>query len=242
MIFAHRTDIGKRSSNQDFFYVPAEDEPQLVIVADGMGGHRAGDLASRKAVQSMVDYIKAAGEGAPPERLLSQAVSNANRQIHNISAQDESCAGMGTTVVAALVEAERFTFANVGDSRLYLIGAEGIARISRDHSLVEELVQSGIITRQQAKTHPQRNILTRAVGASRFVETDTGSAAWRRGDIIMLCSDGLHGSLTDEEMARIIAESRDLLEACDALTDAALANGSTDNITVILVQNTEGGL
>lgn len=242
MIYAHRTDIGRRSSNQDFFHVPNENEPQLAIVADGMGGHRAGDLASSIAVRSILEYVNSSDDERAPG-LLQRAVSRANSNIFDIASTDADCMGMGTTVVMAFIEAESFTFANVGDSRLYLLNGEGLKQITRDHTLVEELVHSGVITRRQAEVHPQRNILTRAVGTARFIKADTGKVRWKRGDVIMLCSDGLYGSVSRAEMESIISlNTDDLLQACDELTETALENGSNDNITVVLVKNTGGAL
>ncbi|MBR5948923.1 MAG: Stp1/IreP family PP2C-type Ser/Thr phosphatase [Clostridia bacterium] len=241
MIFAHRTDIGRRQSNQDFFHVPEENEKQLVIVADGMGGHRAGDVASRKAIEAILDFADASRE-EPSAQFLTQAISIANRCIFDIAAREGDCMGMGTTVVMAYVETDRIIYANVGDSRLYHFNGETLRQVTRDHSLVEELVRSGVITRRQAEVHPQRNILTRAVGTARFIKSDTGTIRWKRGDIIMLCSDGLHGSVSLKEMERIISNSSDMLEACDELTETALDNGSNDNITVVLVKNAGGAL
>ena len=165
MIFAHRTDIGRRKTNQDFFHVPDEKEMQLAIVADGMGGHRAGEVASRKAVEAMLEYSEGK-QALSPRELLEHAVSYANRSVFELACSDEEYAGMGTTIVAAYFENESFTFANVGDSRLYHFSGERLTQLSSDHSLVEELVQSGVITRRQAEGHPQRNILTRAVGCT----------------------------------------------------------------------------
>ena len=241
MIYAYRTEVGRRQSNQDYFYTPEEHERPVAIVADGMGGQRAGNVASLVAVDSIHEYIETS-EQTRPMLLLQHAVAYANQRIFNIAREDEDCMGMGTTIVMAYVEGERFTFANVGDSRLYHFDGESIRQVTRDHSFVEELVRSGVITRQQAFTHPQRNILTRAVGTSQFVKADTGTIRWKLGDVIMLCSDGLHGSLEKEEMENILASNRDLLDACDELTETAYRNGSSDNITVVLVKNTEGAL
>lgn len=129
---------------------------------------------------------------------------------------------------------------NVGDSRLYLFNGESLKLITRDHSFVEELVRSGVITREQAETHPQRNILMRAVGTSPFIKADTGIVEWKDGDIIMLCSDGLHGSMNIRLAEEILSSESNLLTACDRLTDAALAAGSSDNVTVVLVKNAGG--
>lgn len=162
------------------------------------------------------------------------------KQIFDAAQQDESCAGMGTTVVMAYVRPQRFTFAKRGRHRLYLFNGESLKLITRDHSFVEELVRSGVITREQAETHPQRNILMRAVGTSPFIKADTGIVEWKDGDIIMLCSDGLHGSMNISLAEEILSSESNLLTACDRLTDAALAAGSSDNVTVVLVKNAGG--
>ena len=239
MIYAYRTEIGRRRSNQDYFLAPEAGEKPVVAVADGMGGHCAGNIASMIAVDSIREYVET-NEEPRTQLLLQHAITYANHRIFDVASMDEDCMGMGTTVVMACVEPTRFTYANVGDSRLYLFDGEHIRQLTRDHSFVEELVSSGVITRQQAAVHPQRNILTRAVGTAQFVKADTAVSAWKEGDIIMLCSDGLHGSISREETEEILRTSADLLEACDRLTETALDNGSTDNITVVLVQNTGG--
>ena len=239
MIYAYRTDIGRRQSNPDYFYTPEAGEKPVVIVADGMGGHRAGNVASLIAVDSIHEYVETI-DGQRPSLLLQHAVNYANHRIFDISSMDKDCKGMGTTVVMAYVEPGRFTYANVGDSRLYLFDGAHLRQITRDHSFVEELVRSGVITRAEAEVHPQRNILTRAVGTAQFVKADTGTIKWKEGDILMLCSDGLHGSVSRQDAELILGKRGDLLEACDLLTEAALDNGATDNITVVLVQNTGG--
>lgn len=241
MIYAYRTEIGRRQSNQDYFYTPEAGEKPVVVVADGMGGHRAGNVASLIAIDSIHEYIESNDESRI-QILLQHAISYANHRIFDVASSDEDCSGMGTTVVMAYVESTKFTYAHVGDSRLYLFDGEHLRQLTRDHSFVEELVHSGVITRQEAETHPQRNILTRAVGTAQFVKADTGVSKWKRGDIIMLCSDGLHGSVSRQEAEEILSTCTDMLDACDRLTEAALSNGSTDNITVAIVQNTGGEL
>lgn len=239
MIYAYRTDIGQRKSNQDFFYAPEPGEKPIVVVADGMGGHRAGNVASLIAIESIRNYVASSDEPRI-QTLLQHAVSYANHRIFDVASTEADCMGMGTTVVMAYVEPERFTYANVGDSRLYIFDGAHLRQLTRDHSFVEELVHSGVITRQQAEVHPQRNILTRAVGTSQFVKADTAVAKWGKGDVILLTSDGLHGSVPREEAEDILVHRHDLLEACDLLCEAALRNGSTDNITVVMVENTGG--
>ena len=237
------TDVGMvRQVNQD--YVFATDRPlgilrNLFVVADGMGGHQAGDYASKYTVEVLQRELKAS-EGEDVEKVLVNAIKTANREIIKEASRDVHLKGMGTTVVMAYVRPQRFTFANVGDSRLYLFNGESLKLITRDHSFVEELVRSGVITREQAETHPQRNILMRAVGTSPFIKADTGIVEWKDGDIIMLCSDGLHGSMNISLAEEILSSESNLLTACDRLTDAALAAGSSDNVTVVLVKNAGG--
>lgn len=236
MIYAYRTDQGLRQCNEDCCYTPDGAACPLVVVADGMGGHKAGNIASLLAVESIVEY---ADKNNLPKKqqLLQKAISVANHRIFDIASKDEDCMGMGTTVVIAYAEPSRFTYAHVGDSRLYYFNGSKLRRMTSDHSFVEELVSAGLITPEQAWVHPQRNILTRAVGTAQFVKAATGVCAWGEGDIIMLCSDGLHGSVKDEDMERILSSTNDLLDACDMLTEMALNNGSKDNITVVLAKN-----
>ena len=240
MIYAFRSERGMRQKNEDWFYVPDEGEIPIVIVADGMGGHIAGEVASRTAVSRIVDFIWRAEPGLNSISLLRQAVNDANRTVFEMSMTDDRYIGMGTTVVMALLEPDRYTLANIGDSRLYHFDGERLRRITTDHSYVQELVKSGAITEEQAKSHPQRNLITRAVGTSRFEKADAGVKNWKYGDILLLCSDGLCGTLDDSEMERIVRTTPDLLDCCDMLTELALAKGSSDNITVVLVKNEEG--
>lgn len=241
MIYAYRTEIGRRKTNQDYFYTPEKGDYPIVIVADGMGGHRAGNVASLVAVDSICEYVSHHFEQRPSV-LMQHAINYANQRIFDISLNDEDCMGMGTTVVMARVDDESFTYANVGDSRLYHFNGQTLKQVSRDHSLVEEMVQSGIISKKQAMSHPQKNILTRAVGTAQFVKADIASMRWNKGDMLLLCSDGLHGSVTRRFMEKTLACATDLLCACDELVESAYENGSTDNITVIIVKNTGGAL
>lgn len=240
MIYAYRTETGLRQSNQDYCYTPNEGTKPIVIVADGMGGHLAGNVASLLAVESICEYIETCDSSMRKPMMLQHAITYANHRIFDIASRDDDCMGMGTTVVLAYIDIDKYVYANVGDSRMYHFDGTQLRQMTRDHSFVEELVSAGAITRQQASEHPHRNILTRAVGTSQYVKADTGTSSWKKGDILMLCSDGLYGSMTNEEMKQILFGSRDLLEACDALTEIALQNGSRDNITVILVKNDMG--
>lgn len=238
------TDVGvKRNMNQDFVY--ASDQPvgnlsNLYIVADGMGGHNAGDLASRYTVETMVDYI----EGAKETRaipLLEAAVAAANSEVMKKSMTDKSLAGMGTTVVAATVQEDCLYVANVGDSRLYLLD-DGIEQITRDHSLVEEMVRAGELGREDARNHPEKNIITRAVGVRERIRVDFFDVALNPGDRFLLCSDGLTNMVDDEEILDLVNRERSLEAAAHRLVAMANRNGGKDNISVVLVEPTASGV
>ncbi len=231
------TDIGKkRKLNQDFVYTsnePVGNLPNVFIVADGMGGHNAGDYASKCTVQTMVREIKGCFEKSPI-RILSKAICVANDRIRRKAREDESLTGMGTTVVAATCLGKYLQVANVGDSRLYIIN-DDIRQITRDHSLVEEMVRMGGIDREAAKHHPDKNIITRAIGARDTIEIDFFYEELKDGDIVLLCSDGLTNMLEDEEIGRILKGAGSLEERAEKLIEAANNNGGKDNIAVIII-------
>lgn len=241
MIYAYRSEKGLRNHNEDSFYIPGEGERPVVIVADGMGGHRAGEVASGMAIERIVDYIGKAECGSSSITLLKQAVNEANRIVFESALGNDEYTGMGTTVVMALLNTEKYTVANIGDSRLYHFDGMRLKRVTVDHSYVQELVSSGLITEEQAREHPQRNLVTRAVGTSRFEKADVAVKRWKRGDVLLLCSDGLCGVADDSEIERVLKERQDLLECCDELSALALECGSTDNITIVMVRNAEVG-
>ncbi len=231
------TDIGKkRKLNQDYVYVsedPIGNLPNLFIVADGMGGHNAGDYASKCTVETIVREIKGCFE-KNPVRILSKAIRIANDQIRQKAREDESLLGMGTTVVAATCLGHYLQVANVGDSRLYIINHE-IRQITRDHSLVEEMVRMGGIDKAAARNHPDKNIITRAVGATDTVEIDFFHEELTPGDMILMCSDGLTNMLEDEDIGRILREKASIEERAQKLIEAANNNGGRDNIAVIII-------
>ena len=232
------TDIGKkRSMNQDYVY--ASDQPvgnlkNLLIVADGMGGHNAGDLASRYTVQEMLAYIKESEEDRPVP-LLSMAIHHANEQVLEKAESEKELEGMGTTLVAATVQDEYLYVANVGDSRLYLID-DGIEQITHDHSLVEEMIRIGELQRKDAKNYPDRNVITRAIGVRVPVRVDFFDVKLEHGDKILLCSDGLTTMVEDEEILEIVRKSSSIEEAASTLVDTANKNGGKDNISVVLAE------
>ena len=235
MKYCALTEKGKRRHNEDFVFVPANGEVALAVVADGMGGHKAGDTASAMAVEVMVAEIR--GGGASPERLLKGAVEAANAAVYAASRQNSECMGMGTTAVLAMPFESSYVAANIGDSRIYHYHDGILTQISRDHSYVQELVDSGYITKAQAAVHPRRNVITRAIGTSSKEKADVFRRDWQPGDMLLLCTDGLHSALEDMDIARILSEESDLEEACKRLVSEALYGGSTDNVSVALILN-----
>ena len=232
------TDVGMvRQVNQDYVFTtgkPLGILQNLFVVADGMGGHQAGDYASKCTVEVMIKEI-AKSEGEDIERVLVKAIKAANREIIKEASGDEHLKGMGTTVVAATVKEQMLYFANVGDSRLYLIN-QGIQQLSKDHSLVEEMVRLGGIKPEEAKHHPDKNIITRAIGAKEGVEPDFFEHSLKKGDIILMCSDGLSNMIEDEEIFQIVKSGRDVVEITEDLIETANENGGKDNIGVVVIE------
>lgn len=233
-----RTDVGRRRQrNEDYLSVNETRHGLLLVVCDGMGGHVGGERASRLAVKQFIESFES-GQGDP--RILFQvAVERANASVYRESTTNAEYAGMGTTLVAALVVRDSVMIVNVGDSRAYRWHARRLERITADHSVVEELVAAGRITADQARVHPQRNLITRALGTTERVEPDFYHTELGPGDAILLASDGLHGMITDEAIAAILAARSRPDEACDALVDAALEAGGDDNVTVALVRSAQ---
>ncbi len=232
------TDVGMvRQVNQDYVYTtdnPLGPLPNLFVVADGMGGHQAGDYASKYTVEVMKEDLAKSKE-SDVEKALVSAIEKANREIIKKASEDEHLKGMGTTVVAATIVDHMMYFANVGDSRLYLIN-QGITQLTKDHSLVEEMVRLGGIKPEEAKHHPDKNIITRAIGAKNSVDVDFYEHRLKRGDIILMCTDGLSNMVEDEELFHIVQGGRDIVEAGTSLVEAAKENGGTDNIGVVLME------
>ncbi|MBK5232108.1 MAG: Stp1/IreP family PP2C-type Ser/Thr phosphatase [Thermoleophilia bacterium] len=228
---SERTDTGRqRQANEDSFLVR---EP-LFVVADGMGGAQAGEVASMTAVQAFEGGLPP----GDPEEALQVSIGLANRTIHNQAHADASLAGMGTTITAAAVnpEAETIVIGHVGDSRAYRLRDGILQRLTRDHSLVEEMRRRGQITEAQAEDHPQRSIITRALGPEPEVEADIQSVPSAPGDLFMLCSDGLTTMLGDERIKELLMGATSLDAATNALVDEANRAGGRDNITVVLFQ------
>ena len=231
------TDVGVvRKVNQDYVYTsdkPVGHLPNLFVVADGMGGHRAGDYASKYTVEVLERELKRTDE-EDVERALIQAVKVANHELIREAGTDEHLKGMGTTIVVATIINQMMYFANVGDSRLYLIN-QGILQLTKDHSLVEEMVRLGGIKLEEAKHHPDKNIITRAIGAKEEVEVDFYEHRLKKGDIILMCTDGLSNMVEDEELFHIVQGARDVVEAAEMLVETAKENGGTDNIGLVLI-------
>lgn len=232
------TDIGKRRKlNQDYVYTserPVGNLPNVFIVADGMGGHNAGDYASKFTVETIVGEIKNSSE-PEPEQILRKAIEVANHKVLQMASENPDLEGMGTTVVAATCIGQRLHVANVGDSRLYIIG-EKITQVTRDHSLVEEMIRMGGIDRASARNHPDKNIITRAIGAEEHIDIDFFEVGLSKGDIVLMCSDGLTNMLEDEEIRMILNGQRDIVEKAEELVKAANNNGGKDNIAVVLIE------
>lgn len=231
-----KTDIGMvREVNQDYVYVsdsPIGKLPNLFVVADGMGGHKAGEFASRFTVEVVREELANSSEDGP-EAMIRQAITSANQKLLETARQDSKLEGMGTTLVVATVIERTLYFANVGDSRLYLLN-DDIKQISKDHSLVQEMVRLGGIKQEDAKHHPDKNIITRAIGAKDKVEIDFYEYRLKKGDIILMCTDGLSNMVEDHEMLRIVKSSRDVVEAVERLIERANQNGGNDNIGVVV--------
>ena len=232
------TDIGRRRKlNQDFIYfseTPVGNLPNVFIVADGMGGHNAGELASRYTVETIVEEITTSFE-KNPVIILGKAIEKANANTRRKASEDRALMGMGTTVVIATCIGRYLEVANVGDSRLYLVN-EDIEQITVDHSLVEEMIRMGGIDRESARNHPDKNIITRAIGARDTVEADFFNLELQAGDTILLCSDGLTNMVKDEDIQKILKNGGSLKERAEALVQAANNNGGKDNISVIIIE------
>ncbi len=234
------TDLGNvRKQNQDYYdIVRLEGGRLLLVVCDGMGGAKSGNVASRLATEVFVGEIRrtdrADMEPGETARMLREAVALANRAVFEQSQVSGDFAGMGTTLVAALVTPEAATIANVGDSRAYLFDREGIRFVTVDHSLVELMVRRGEITREQAKTHPSKNLITRAVGTEAQVACDVYRQPLGPGGAVLLCTDGLSNVLADQEILFEVVHGVQKDGCCQRLLDIAKSRGAPDNVTVVL--------
>lgn len=230
------TDKGAvRSQNQDAFSVHSQSDGRiLAVVCDGMGGARAGNVASEMTVALFTAAFESI-TGTDDHR-LGQAAIQANDHVFHRAITDDDCAGMGTTLVAALVGEKQATLLNVGDSRAYLINENGIRQVTRDHSVVEDLVSSGKLSREEARNHPRKNLITRALGCEPQLRADLFHVDVAQGDHLLLCSDGLSNQLAEQEILYEVIHGGEGDTCCQRLLDIAMHRGAPDNVTVVLVR------
>ncbi len=237
-----KTSKGKiREINQDSYYISTDENCPLFIIADGMGGHKAGEVASKLAVEiissSFENQIK---NIEMDDNSIINAIKNsiwrANDEIYRKSIENEEYSGMGTTVTMAYETNGNIFIGHVGDSRAYLLRDNTLYQITKDHSLVEELVKNGTITREEARFHPQKNIITRAVGTNKEVEIDLIVKERTKGDILLLCTDGLTNMLNDEEIKELLIINDDMQKACELLVQLSNEKGGLDNISVVAIK------
>ena len=235
------TDPGNiRQQNQDSYaIVPFARDRVLMIVCDGMGGAKSGNVASSLAVEVFTDEVRRTQRpGMTPEKaaaMLRSALELSNSAVYEQSQLSEDFTGMGTTLVAALVRGLRVEIVNIGDSRAYHLGADGIRCVTVDHSLVELMVQRGELTHEQAKNHPSKNLITRAVGTEKQVAADVFSLTAEPGDCLLLCSDGLSNQMADQEILFEVVHGAQKADCCQRLLDIAKSRGAPDNVTSVLI-------
>ncbi|WP_238915494.1 Stp1/IreP family PP2C-type Ser/Thr phosphatase [Clostridium sp. YIM B02555] len=229
------SDVGlKRKLNEDCASYLEKEEFKVYVVADGMGGHNAGEVASEMAVKRIINYIDEKYSSSKINNLLAEAIEKVNRDIFNYSNTNESLSGMGTTVTASLITKDFVHIANVGDSSCFGIRKNEIIKITKDHSLVQELVDMGSISEKEAEKHPKKNIITRALGTGSSVCVDIFELENKEYDLYLLCSDGLTNELTKEEILQVIMEEDDYVKIANKLVYLANEKGGRDNITVLL--------
>ncbi len=230
------SDIGLvRKLNEDYLGLIEDDKKRLYVVADGMGGHNAGEIASKLAVESTIEYVSGETEFNDIGKVLSSAIKFANKKIYEHALSDSNTAGMGTTITCCLIYNEKTIIANVGDSSCFIINKIGIKKVTKDHSLVQQLVDSGSITEEQAINHPNKNIITRALGTNNSVEVDLFQVELAENDKVILCTDGLTNSVSKNEIYDIAIKSDDV-DAARQLIELSKLKGSTDNISVIIFE------
>lgn len=238
------TDVGlQRHENQDTFAVErgAADGQLIAVVCDGMGGENCGQIASSLAVRAFLDELHAVLRADMTTEQLREAVSfcvsKANAAVNRHAQEHTECHGMGTTLVSAVTNGSGAVICNVGDSRAYRVGTERLERITRDHSVVEGLIESGNITAEQARTHPNRNLITRALGPDENTLCDAFEVSFTKGDKILLCTDGLVVTATDDEICRAVCAGKNAEESLDDLIALAKAQGAPDNVTAVLIEH-----
>ena len=238
-IFA-RSDIGKiRDMNQDNYYISGQDDKtKLFIVADGMGGYKGGEIASKLAVESTSKYIinnykETENKKEMISNLIRNAIEYANMVIYEKSMEVEELSGMGTTIDVVVIESGKIYIGHVGDSRVYRLRKDFLRKLTVDHSYVEQLLKQGNITKEEAYNHPKKNMLTKALGCTAFVESDVIIKGFQKDDILLMCTDGLTNMVREREIYNIIKDNPK--EACNKLIDKANENGGLDNITAVVI-------
>lgn len=236
-----KSDIGKaRDMNQDYYYISSkQDEIQIFILADGMGGYKGGEVASCLATKTALSYIQSNFEKTIKEKeeilkLIKSSMEYANMVVYEKSKEDKELEGMGTTLEVCLIYNNKAYIGHVGDSRVYRIRKEFIRKLTRDHSYVEKLVKDGTITEEEAMHHPKKNMLTKALGCTAFVDPDVTVKGFMKDDIILMCSDGLTNMVNEDEIYQLIKQ--DYKVATNKLIEKANENGGYDNITAILIK------
>ena len=235
-----KTDIGKaREKDQDYYYIPSsQDDLQLFILADGMGGYNGGEVASKLATESLKKYIQNNFESIEKSKekileLIGNAMEYANMVVYEKSKEEKELEGMGTTLEVCLIYNNKVYLGHVGDSRIYRIRKEVIRKLTKDHSYVQQLVEDGKITREEATNHPKKNMLTKALGCTPYVEPDIRARNVEKGDIIIMCSDGLTNMVTEQEIFEAVKENAE--KAPEVLVQKANNAGGYDNITVVTI-------
>lgn len=232
---AYMTDVGKRrTNNQDAIYV--SEEQKLFVVADGMGGHQAGEVASQSTVEAIADYIKNSSE-MPIRQMIEESVDAANKAVYLKSLEDEAYRGMGTTCSLVIIRDDLIHIGHVGDSRIYFID-DDMVQITTDHTLVEDLVSVGEITKKEARNHPKRHVITRAIGTDPSVQLDYNKYELSKAKKILICSDGLSEMISDKELFEMI-NTHDIDQAVSRLVQLANDRGGNDNISVVLIELNE---
>ena len=238
-----KTDKGlRRSNNEDACYVLKKDK--VFIVADGVGGNNSGEIASRTCVDEIAKYVEThdltlCETDEDIEAYFAECIKDVNFKILELSQRHEENWGMATTVVVACLKDNQLYVFNVGDSRAYILRNHTLTQITEDHTYVNSLVKAGVITAEEAETHENRNMITRAIGADYKIDADAFVITVEAGDRILLCTDGLYGEINHDELCAQLAEDVSMTEICDAFVDAAKSNGGNDNITMIVVNVTE---
>jgi len=241
MVSGAVSDIGKaREKNQDAYYASKDLSLPLYMVADGMGGHNAGEIASSMAMRIIEKKFLENKDLLTSKEIIfdiiKRSIEEANTKIYLKSLENEDCKGMGTTITLAYIFKNEIFIGHVGDSRAYLIKKDNIIQITEDHSFVNELIKIGSITKEEAKNHPKKNMITRAVGSSSIIEMDLIARNYEEDDILLLCSDGLSNMLKEFEISQVFSKEKDIQKACETLAYMANQKGGLDNITVVAIK------